>query len=445
MDQPARILIVEDEHHTAWSLQKILIHLGYHVTAVVASGEEAIARVELAEPDLVLMDIRLKGGLDGIETGAYLHTHTRVPLIYMTALKDDELVERMKATEPYGYVVKPFQVHELQAAIELALYKHRLAENLRETNLRLEQEIAARREKEQLVRQLNERLVSQNETLRASEARFHRMADNIQDGLVIIENGRLTYLNDRACAILGYARDEAARMSPADFFAPSQAPLTAPVASGYVGAISEENEVWLTPTGGARRCVYYHHTADYQESGTVKHYIALTDITERKQIEERLRDASFHDALTGLYNRAFFEEEVSRLEHSRQHLASVIIADLDGLKHVNDLQGHRLGDELLRRAAAVLRRSFRAEDVVARIGGDEFGVLLPETGAAEADAKLDSIRDALREHNQASADLPVHLSLGAATANFHDLSLAEAIRLADDRMYRDKSARYNAR
>ncbi len=445
MDQPARILIVEDEQHTAWSLQKILVHLGYFVTAVVGSGEEAIAHVDLAEPDLVLMDIRLKGGLDGIETGAYLHTHSRVPLIYMTGLKDEELVERMKATEPYGYVLTPFQVHELQAAIELALYKHALAENLRETNLRLEQEIAARRENEELVRELNERLVIQNESLRASEARFHRMADNIHDGLIIIENNRLTYLNDRACAILGYTRDEAAQISPADFFAPNRAPMATPAPLGYVGTLSEENEVWLTPKGGAQRCVFYHHTADYQESGFVKHYIALTDITERKQMEERLRETSFHDALTGLYNRAFFEEEVSRLEHSRQPVASVIIADLDGLKQVNDLQGHRLGDELLRRAAAVLRRCFRAEDVVARIGGDEFAVLLPETGAAEAEAKLDSIRDALRQHNQTHADLPVHLSLGAATANFHEVSLAEAIRLADDRMYRDKSARHSGR
>jgi len=440
MGQPPRILIVEDETAVAWSLQRILTHLGYVVTAVVASGEDAIAQVEVAEPDLVLMDIRLQGGLDGIDTGAYLHTHSRVPLIYMTALKDDELVDRMKATEPYGYVVKPFQVHELQAAIELALYKHALAEGLRQTNLRLEQEIAARREKEQLVQQLNDRLLIQNESLRASEARFHRMADNIQDGLIILENGRLAYLNDRACAILGYPRDEAIRKSMADFFASPYAPLKKPVPAGFVGMVSDEDEAWLVRKDGAQRCVSYRRTADYLDNGSVQHYIALTDITERKQMEERLRETSFHDALTGLYNRAFFEEEVSRLEHSR-HLASVIMADVDGLKHINDQRGHRVGDELLRQAAAVLRRCFRAEDVVARIGGDEFAVLLPETGGVEVEAKVKSIRAALGEYNQAHGDLPVNLSLGAATANFRDISLAEAIRLADDRMYYDKSDR----
>jgi diguanylate cyclase (GGDEF)-like protein/PAS domain S-box-containing protein len=446
MERPARILIVEDEQLEALSLRQVLIHFGYTVTAIVASGEEAIAQVRQASPDLVLMDIHLAGVLDGIETGAQLHAHSRVPLVYLTAFDDEHLLERMKSTEPYGYLLKPYQIPELQGAIEIALYKHALAEGLHETNQKLEQEIAARREQEHLVQQLNERLLAQNESLRTSEARFHRMADNIQDGLIIIEDGRLAYVNDRAGLIFGFPQEEALRMSTTELFAPNPVPLRTLAPAGYVGVMTDEAEVWMVRKDGARRYLRYRVTADYLEGGSVQHYLALTDITERKQMEERLREASFHDALTGLYNRAFFEEEIGRLERSQRYVVSVILADVDGLKQINDQRGHQAGDELLRRAAATLRHPFRTDDVVARIGGDEFAVLLPQTDATQAETKLEHIRDDLRQHNLTHAsDLPVSLSLGMATAQFHDLSLAEAIKLADDRMYQDKTRRRIAR
>jgi diguanylate cyclase (GGDEF)-like protein/PAS domain S-box-containing protein len=441
MNQPARILIVEDERLEALSLRQVLIHLGYTVTAIVPTGEEAIVQVTQAPPDLVLMDIRLGGKLDGIEAGAYLQAHAPVPLIYLTALKDEGLLERMKATEPYGYLLKPFEIPALQGAIELTLYKHALAKRLQETNQRLEQEMAARLKAEQVVQQQNDQLQAQNESLRASEARFHRMADNIQDGLIMAENGQPAYLNDRACAILGVARDEATRLSIADFFAPGQPAFTPAAPAGYVGVVFEEGERWIVLKDGARRCVHYRSTLDYRENGIMQHYVALTDITERKQMEEQLRETSFHDALTGLYNRAFFEEEVSRLESGQRYQVSVIMADVDGLKLVNDQRGHQAGDELLRQAGAVLRHPFRTADVVARIGGDEFAVLLPQTDAAQAETKLEKIRDGLRQYNQAHSHLPISLSLGLATAEIHGASLAEAIKLADDRMYHDKAVR----
>ncbi len=441
MPLPARILIVEDEQLEALSLRQVLRSLGYTVTAVVASGEEAIAQVTQAPPDLVLMDIRLAGALDGIETGAYLHVHASVPLIYLTAASQESLLDRIKLTEPDGYVLKPYQIPELQAAIELALYKHGLAAGLRAANQQLEQEMAARREKEQLVQQLNEQLLAQNASLHTSEARFHRMADNIQDGLIIVEDDHLVYMNGRACTLLGYPGPRVTPIPVADFFPPGFfLPWTRPLAD-QTGVMSAEDEVWVMGRDGVRRCLHYRTTADYLGNGMVQHYISLTDITERKQMEEHLREASFHDALTGLYNRAFFEEEVQRLERDQRQAVSVIIADVDGLKLVNDQRGHRAGDDLLRQAATVLRRPLRAGDVVARIGGDEFGVLLPNTFAPQAVARLADIRAAVQHHNLTAADLPISLSLGTATAEFSALSLAAAIELADARMYQDKLAR----
>jgi diguanylate cyclase (GGDEF)-like protein len=143
--------------------------------------------------------------------------------------------------------------------------------------------------------------------------------------------------------------------------------------------------------------------------------------------------------LTGIYNRAFFETELERFKTSREFPVSVIVADVDKLKITNDTLGHAAGDELLRQAVSVLRSVFRAGDVLARIGGDEFAVLLPNTDAVTAEQLLSRVRAKLVEHNTQHPDLPVQVSLGAATAAKD--ALVEAFTLADQRMYADKAAR----
>ena len=121
----ARILIVEDERITAEDLRDILTDLGYSVTASVSSGAEAIARAEETMPDLALMDIRIKGQMDGTETARVLRERFNIPVIYLTAHADSATVARAKDAEPLGYITKPFQEAELHASIEIALHKHR--------------------------------------------------------------------------------------------------------------------------------------------------------------------------------------------------------------------------------------------------------------------------------------------------------------------------------
>jgi diguanylate cyclase (GGDEF)-like protein/PAS domain S-box-containing protein len=164
---------------------------------------------------------------------------------------------------------------------------------------------------------------------------------------------------------------------------------------------------------------------------------AIKDITERRRVEEELRYLSTHDALTGLYNRSFFEEELARLERGRDFPVSIVMADVDHLKITNDREGHAAGDELLRRAAYVLVTAFRAEDVTARIGGDEFAVLLPATDAAAAEVSLQRVRQLVAENNAGRFGASLRLSLGVSTAG-RSMSLSGALQEADARMYRDK-------
>lgn len=166
----------------------------------------------------------------------------------------------------------------------------------------------------------------------------------------------------------------------------------------------------------------------------------IRDISERKKMEDELRNCSIHDALTGVYNRAFFEDEMRRLEKERSFPVSLIFCDLDGLKMVNDMLGHEQGDELLRRAAKVIAGCIRESDVVARIGGDEFAVILPQTDRKTAEAVAKCIIKAVEMDNVRHPDLPLNISLGTATSRDDSCSLREVYKEADNAMYMNKLA-----
>lgn len=129
----AKILVVEDEAVVAEDIKVTLQNMGYEVSAVIPSGETAVKKTEELKPDLVLMDIVLKGKLNGIDAAREIHSRLNIPVIYLTAYSDEKTLERAKVTEPFGYIVKPFGDRELHSAIEVALYKHRMERKLKES------------------------------------------------------------------------------------------------------------------------------------------------------------------------------------------------------------------------------------------------------------------------------------------------------------------------
>jgi diguanylate cyclase (GGDEF)-like protein/PAS domain S-box-containing protein len=161
------------------------------------------------------------------------------------------------------------------------------------------------------------------------------------------------------------------------------------------------------------------------------------NITERRQSEAKIRYLGFHDKLTGLYNRAFLEEEIKRVDTLRQLPISIIMGDLNNLKLINDTYGHASGDRLIKEAADIFRKSCRDEDIVARWGGDEFVVLLPQTDRAESEDIIKRINAYLE---QEAGELQVSISLGTAAKTDIEEDLMVVLGRAEDRMYKNKIA-----
>ncbi|MBP1624626.1 MAG: sensory transduction regulatory protein, partial [Acidobacteria bacterium] len=132
----ARILVVEDETIVALDLQNSLKILGYEVVGTASNGPDAIAKATKTRPDLVLMDIILQGDMDGVQTAEAIHAQLNVPVIFLTACADEKTLQRAKVTEPFGFMIKPFEDRELHSHIEIALYRNTMERRLRESEER---------------------------------------------------------------------------------------------------------------------------------------------------------------------------------------------------------------------------------------------------------------------------------------------------------------------
>ncbi|HEY0712113.1 MAG TPA: response regulator, partial [Polyangia bacterium] len=290
-DSKARILVVEDEPELAAEVEQTLIELGYDVVGRAASGDEAIARAEERLPDLVLMDIRLRGERDGIETAAEIRDRFRLPVVFMSAHTDEATLGRARRSSPYGYVVKPFTLGELWTAVEIALERHALETKLRE-----------------------------------GERWFQTTLRSIADAILCTDvDGKVTFLNQRAEKLLGFRFEEAEGRAANDVFRVFEErsrtevglPLSA-VLRGEVPPPMREGLLLLDRTGESIPidASVAPITDDNKVLGAV---VIFRDLSDRRILQRRLE---FADRLAALGTMA------AGIAHEVNNPLAVIMANL---------------------------------------------------------------------------------------------------------------------
>lgn len=301
----------------------------------------------------------------------------------------------------------------------------------------------------------NVQLRDLSEALRESEGRFRHIAENVSDVIWTLDRSmeHFTYISPSIANLRGLSVAEAMEETleqamTSESLVKIRKLLTnkrSASGSGKDGFFSEVLEVEQLCRTGRHINVEIVVTIITDSDGRLKEFIGISrDISARKMAEDRLKFQSTHDATTGLYNRAFFDAELELTIHQNRFPVSLIVADLDGLKRINDTLGHEAGDQLIKGAAEILQMAFRGSDTVARTGGDEFVMLLPEMDQDGALAAVDRIRDCMQAFNSEYEGPLVSISLGSATAATAD-EIPLALKDADERMYADKVQRKQQR
>ena len=276
--------------------------------------------------------------------------------------------------------------------------------------------------------------------LAASEERYRMLVESSSDAIIMLDgNRRIVSCNQGFLRLFGYEREETENRS-ARFLHPTDESYRDFGEAAY--PIMEKEDTfrveWVFVRKDGKEFPAESVTSNiHGPNGSVTGYVAvIRDISERKRTEEQIKYLSFHDKLTGLYNRAYFEEELKRLDTVRQLPLSLVMGDANGLKIFNDVFGHKEGDKLLRSVGEILTSSCRKEDMVARWGGDEFVILLPKTDEKSATYVTQRIRESC-----ATADLNIlrpSIALGVATKDQPDQNIQKVLKEAEDRMYRNK-------
>lgn len=282
--------------------------------------------------------------------------------------------------------------------------------------------------------------IKASDLLRASESNLRRITDNMSDLVSELDvQGNLIFASPSHYKMLGYTAETMSKINIRDFVHPEDLPAV----QYALKIILDTGEANISHHRCQHAAGHYIWTETVgnpivQEGKLSGIILSSRDITERKQLEQELRYLSVHDALTKLYNRTYFEEEISRLDSGRFNPVGMMIFDLDGLKLVNDTLGHEAGDRLLVKTADILRNCFRLEDVIARVGGDEFAVLLPKTERRILETAATRVQTMIAEYNQDSPQLPLSISTGLAVRVDSDVSLRDTYKEADNNMYRVK-------
>jgi diguanylate cyclase (GGDEF)-like protein/PAS domain S-box-containing protein len=407
----ARILVVEDESIVAADIQDRLESLGYEVPATVASGEKAVEQAGALRPDLVLMDIQLKGRMDGVEAADQIRQRFGIPVIYLTANADHPTVQRAKVTEPFGYVIKPFEERELHTTIEVGLYKHQAEQSLKE-----------------------------------SEERYRLLVELSPEAIIVQSDDKIVYANPAAANLFGAASAETLLgLAVADFVHPDHYENLRAHERHLRGKQQSDlkAEKFVRLDGQVRDVEVVMASVTY--GGRLATQILTRDITERRRAEEQLLHDAFHDSLTGLPNRALFIDHlrlaVNHCRRRKGYLFAVLFIDMDRFKIINDSLGHLVGDELLITIARRLEICLRDGDTIARLGGDEFTILLDGIkDYSDAQRVAERVQEVLEQpFSLAGRELFITASVGIKYSGGGDEQPEDLLRDADTAMYSAKA------
>lgn len=377
------LLIVEDEVLVARDIKSRLLKMGYDVVDIAAKGSEAVEKAITLKPDLVLMDIHLRDEMDGVEAALKIRQTYDVPIIFCTAYSNEHTLERAKISEPYGYVLKPFDNRELEINIEIALYKHRVERDLADTRQRLDATLS-----------------------------------NINDGVIAADMGGKIYLFNRTAeTITGWSARKAlhldvSRLLKLEPFESGQAPVDA-------GRLAE-----LAARGGHKPVRQYLDRSDgvkvpieisvnvLENHSAELLVVTFRDISQQLRYEEELRKNAFYDKLTDLPNRALFldrlDSSINRRKRGAMDQFAVLFLDLDGFSVINEGLGHDEGDRLIAEIGKRISDTVRPDDTLSRFSGDIFAVLLDP---------VDSITGAIQACHRIQRAVEKPFRLGAKTVN----------------------------
>ena len=400
-----RILVAEDDFLSRRALSAMLRKQGHEVLET-EDGLQAWNRMQEQDaPRLLVLDIMMPE-MDGLELCRRIRANDtwNPPYIILLTAKTsrEDIVEGLEAGAD-DYVTKPYDFEELRARI-----------NVGQRMVQMQSSLFA---------EISERRKAQEE-LQAAHDKLDTLVELNAEGIMVINRqGVILFLNPAVADMLGRSRE---KLLGEQF--------------GYPLSPGKRTEIELLSENGGVR-VAELSTYETEWDGRSVFLVGFRDITDRKEAEEKLRQQSFHDSLTGLYNRNFFETEMERLSQERYMPLGMVVCDLDGLKVINDSLGHQAGDELLKIIAGILRNTFRASDIIARVGGDEFAVLVPQADRSILERIVRRVRDAVEEYNNQEAGIPLSLSLGFSLSSEDAADLQELFREADNRMYREKTQR----
>ncbi len=436
-----KILIVEDEIIIAESIRSTLRKFGYDVSGIVSFGEDAVEIAGEFHPDLVLMDIQLEGKMNGIEAAEIIHSKYNYPIIFLTAQTEEKTLKDAAATNPFGYILKPFKENELKVTIEMALYKHSLEQIQKIFFTKLEHlhDIAHQLNKCETINNVFQITVRVAQEICKFDDYEYFLS---KDDKLEIRHGTLE--NKDNVNELNYSR------VIAGYILKTQQSLLFKNKKDFPIQITdglEINSCISVPIGDMGVFQIFSKKPDiYQENDLRLIKLLLGHTTEairRVRLEQELKEQAIYDPLTNVYNRFYLYKTLDRekrLSKRYNRKIGFLMVDINDLKNINDNYGHLEGDKVIQIVASILQKEARETDLVIRYGGDEFLILFSETGKEIEHIKkriLKTIALWNKKNNQFDFDIGFAIGSTYWDSKTND-SIEDILAYVDKKMYINK-------